>query len=243
MRASSQTLTQAYAILGLHGPTDGDALTRAFRTAVKAARPDLPGGDDDRFRRVIAAWRLIQEEGGALTSLEAPRREFEASPEALPVVGITALQAVTGGRTTVRLGAKRLKITVAPGMRTGDHLRLRGAADDGADLYLPILIRPVDGLTVLGDDLHMSWAVAPRLIEDGGRVEIETHAGLRSAWVTPGLTVPVRIRLRGLGLPARGNRAEGHLFVTLEPSVDAPSAAEHLLARFTRVWTPERLAA
>ncbi|NBW07469.1 MAG: J domain-containing protein [Caulobacteraceae bacterium] len=239
MRAPSQTLTQAFATLGLHGPTDGDALTRAFRTAVKAARPDLPGGDDDRFRRVIAAWRLIQEEGGGLTSLEAPK----ASPEALPVVAITALQAVTGGTTTVRLGQKRLKITVAPGMRTGDHLRLRGGAADGADLYLPILIRPADGLTVLGDDLHMSWAVAPRLIEDGGRVEIETHTGLRGAWVTPGLTVPIRIRLRGLGLPARGNRPEGHLFVTLEPSVDAPSAAEHLLARFTRVWTPERLAA
>ncbi len=239
MRAPSQTLTQAYAILGLHGPTDGDALTRAFRTAVKAARPDLPGGDDDRFRRVIAAWRQIQEEGGGLTPLAAPK----ASPEALPVVGITALQAVTGGKTTVQLGAKRLKITVAAGMRTGDHLRLRGAASDGADLYLPILIRPVDGLSVLGDDLHMSWAVAPRLIEDGGRVEIDTYAGTRGAWVTPGLTVPVRIRLRDMGLPARGNRPAGHLFVTLNPSEDAPSAAEHLLARFTRVWTPERLAA
>ncbi|QTC91688.1 DnaJ C-terminal domain-containing protein [Brevundimonas goettingensis] len=239
MRAPSQTLTQAYAILGLHGPTDGDAVRRAFRTAVKAARPDLPGGDDDRFRRVIAAWRLILEEGGALTPLEAPK----ASPEALPVVGINPVQAVLGGQTTVRLGQKRLKITVAPGMRTGDHLRLRGAAADGADLYLPILIRPSDGLTVLGDDLHMSWAVAPRLIEDGGRVEIDTYAGTRGAWVTPGLTVPVRIRLRDMGLPARGSRPAGHLFVTLQPSEDAPSAAEHLLARFTRVWTPERLAA
>lgn len=239
MRAPSQTLTQAYAILGLHGPTDGDAVRRAFRTAVKAARPDLPGGDDDRFRRVIAAWRLIQEEGGALTPLEAP----QAAPEALPVVGITALQAIQGGVTRVRLHGKSLKITVAPGMRTGDHLRLRGAAADGADLYLPILIRSADGLTVLGDDVHMSWPVAPRLIEDGGRVEIDTYAGLRGAWVTPGLTVPVRIRLRDMGLPSRGNRPAGHLFVTLNPSEDAPSAAEHLLARFTRVWTPERLAA
>ena len=33
------------------------------------------------------------------------------------------------------------------------------------------------------------------------------------------------------------------LFVTLIPSADAPSAAEDLPARFTRVWTPERLAA
>jgi curved DNA-binding protein len=239
MRANSQTLTQAFATLGLHGPTGGDALTRAFREAVKAARPDTPGGDADRFRRVIAAYRLIQEQGGALTPLAAPK----ATPEALPVVGITALQAVKGGITTVRLNTRQFRITVGAGMRTGDHLRLRGAAADGADLYLPILIRSADGLTVLGDDVHMSWAVPPRLIEDGGRVEIDTHAGTRGAWVTPGLTVPVRIRLRDMGLPARGNRPAGHLFVTLQPSEDAPSAAEHLLARFTRVWTPERLAA
>ena len=36
---------------------------------------------------------------------------------------------------------------------------------------------------------------------------------------------------------------KGHLFVTLEPSSDVPSAAEDLLVRFTRVWTQERLAA
>jgi curved DNA-binding protein len=239
MRANSQTLAPAFAILGLHGPTGGDALTRAFREAVKAARPDMPGGDADRFRRVIAAYRLIQEQGGALTSLAAPK----ATPEALPVLGITALQAIRGGVTQVRLNGRQFRVTVAAGMRTGDHLRLRGAGIDGADVYLPILIRAIDGLTVLGDDVHMSWAVAPRLIEDGGRVEIDTYAGMRGAWVTPGLTVPVRIRLRDMGLPARGNRPAGHLFVTLQPSEDAPSAAEHLLARFTRVWTPERLAA
>jgi curved DNA-binding protein len=31
--------------------------------------------------------------------------------------------------------------------------------------------------------------------------------------------------------------------VTLIPSEDAPSAAEDLLVRFTRVWTPDRMAA
>ena len=142
--------------------------------------------------------------------------------EALPVVGLTPLEAIHGGDTTVRL---------------------KGAAPDGADLYLPVLIRPTDGLAALGDDLYMSWPVAPRLLADGGRVEIETHAGLRGGWVAPGLTDPVRLRLRGLGLPARGAHPQGNLFVSLKPSQDVPSAAEDLLARFTRVWTPDRLAA
>ena len=239
MRATSQNLAQSFAILGLHGPTGGDALTRAFREAVKAARPDMSGGDDARFRRIIAAYRLIQEHGGALTSLAAPI----VTPEALPVVVVTPLQALRGGATRIRLNGRALKVTVAAGLRTGDHLRLRQGAADGADLYLPVLIRSADGLAALGDDIHMSWLVPPRLIEDGGRIKIDTHVGTRGAWITPGMTVPVRIRLRDLGLPARGARPAGHLFVSLQPSEDAPSAAEHLLARFTRVWTPERLAA
>ena len=89
----------------------------------------------------------------------------------------------------------------------------------------------------------MTAPVSLRLLEDGGRVEIHTHAGARSAWVAPGLTTPVRLRLRGLGLPGRGSRPAGHLFATLIPCSEAPSAAEDLLSRFTRAWIPERLAA
>lgn len=239
MRSHGPNLRQAFALLGLHGPTDGPALIRAFRAAVKAARPDLPGGDAERFRRVIAAYRLIQQSGGARPALEGP----DTTSAALPVVGVSPLQALRGGRATVALSERVLRVVVAAGVRTGDHLRLRGAAPDGGDLYLPVLIRPADGLSVLGDDLHMVWPVAARLIEEGGRLEIDTHAGQQAAWVVAGLHAPVRLRLRGLGLPARGGRPAGHLFVTLTPLAGAPTAAEDMLARFSRAWTPERLAA
>lgn len=238
MSAPGPRLNEAFAVLGLHGPTEPEALTRAFRLAVKSARPDLPGGDAERFRRVIAAYRLIQSEG-ARPALAAPAQR----PPAPPVVGLTPLEALRGGAASVRLGARLLRVHAPAGFRTGEHLRLRGAAEDGSDLYLPVLIRPADGLHVLGDDLYMTWPVSHRVLDDGGRLEIETHAGLRDAWIAPGLTAPVRLRLRGLGLPARGGRPQGHLFVALTPSADAPTAAEDLLARFTRVWTPDRLAA
>ncbi|WP_425989523.1 DnaJ C-terminal domain-containing protein [Brevundimonas sp. TWP2-3-2] len=239
MIAPGPSLNEAFAVLGLHGPAEQAVVTRAFRLAVKSARPDQPGGDADRFRRVIAAYRLIQSVGPARAALAAPVQ----GPVALPVVGLTPLQALAGARTMLRLGDRQLRVHAPAGMRTGEYLRLRAAATDGSDLYLPVLIRAADGLAAMGDDLYMSWPVPERLLADGGRVEIETHAGVRGAWVTPGLTDPVRLRLRGLGLPARGARPEGHLFVSLKPSEDAPSAAEDLLARFTRVWTPDRLAA
>lgn len=227
----------AYALLGLTGPAEGAALTAAFRTAIKAARPDAPGGGEDRFRKVIAAWRLIQQETAPL-ALAAPAR----SAPALPVVGLDPDAALNGGVVEVRLDRRRLRVRVPAGLRSGEHLRLRGAGEAGADLYLPVLVRGDGRLSAVGDDLYMTCPVPLRLLEDGGRLEIQTHAGPRSAWLVGGHQ-PLRLRLKGLGLPARGARPRGHLFVTLEPSEDAPSAAEDLLVRFTRVWTPDRLAA
>ncbi|WP_255984697.1 hypothetical protein, partial [Klebsiella pneumoniae] len=59
-QASSLTVAEARAALGLDGPAHGPALTAAFRRAVTAARPDLPGGDDWTFRRAIAAYEILK---------------------------------------------------------------------------------------------------------------------------------------------------------------------------------------
>jgi len=241
MRARSHSevasTREAYALLGLTGPVEGEALTAAFRIAIKAARPEAAGGSEERFRKTIAAWRLIQRQTAPL-ALAAPA----TPPPAAPLLAISPLDALNGGVAEVRIGDRTLRVRVPAGLRTAEHIRLRAAGEDGADLYLPVLVRGTDGLSAVGDDLYMTCPVPPRLLADGGRLEVETHAGPRSAWLVAGHQ-PLRLRLKGLGLPARGSRPQGHLFVTLEPTEDAPSAAEDLLIRFTRVWTPDRLAA
>jgi curved DNA-binding protein len=45
------------------------------------------------------------------------------------------------------------------------------------------------------------------------------------------------MRIKGLGLPARGRRAAGHLFVRLIETESCPSASADLLHRFRSVWT------
>ena len=237
--SDAAAVREALSILGLHGATDAAALKAAFRAAVKAARPDQAGGDAERFRRVIAAYRLIQAHAPARPSLAAPAER----PTPRPVLGLSPMQALAGARVELRLGARTVRVAVPAGLRTGEHLRLRGGATDGSDLYLAVLIRPEDGVSVMGDDLFMSWPTPSRLMDEGGRVEIETHAGARSAWITPEMAAPARVRFKAMGLPARGPHPAGHLFVTLTPSSEAPSAAEDLLVRFTRAWAPERLAA
>ncbi|HEV7228657.1 DnaJ C-terminal domain-containing protein [Brevundimonas sp.] len=236
-RAPFLTVAEARALLGLDAAAHGPALTAAFRRAVKAARPDLPGGDEHAFRRVIAAHDLLKRLDAPL-ALPAP----EVRQPAPATLAVTPLQALSGGETVVRSGGKRLRATYAPGLRTGDRLRLKGAGRDGADLYLAVVIRGCGALSAVGDDLHMTAPVTRQQLRDGGRIEIATHAGPRSAWLAPDHPT-MRLRLRDLGLPARGGRRRGHLFVTLEPVEDVPSLSIDLRARFVRDWTPERRAA
>ena len=244
MCADALTLENARSLLDLKGPPGSGNLTSAFRAAVKAARPDAPGGDAERFRRVIAAYRLLQTQTLALPApAHLHAKPFIHPPAPAPLLVLTPMQAISGGCVRVTLGARTLLVHAPPGVRTGDKIRLKGGGPNGADALLPVLIRPADGLSVLGGDLFMTWAVPQRMMDDGGRIEIMTHAGLRSSWLVPDMVEPVRLRLKGQGLPARGSRAAGDLFVKLEASADLPSAAEDLLLRFTRVWTPERIAA
>ena len=242
MCADALTLDNARSLLGLTGPVGAEGLTAAFRVAVKAARPDMPGGDVETFRRVIAAYRLLQAQTLALPA-PAHARPFVQPPTPAPLLVLTPMQAISGGCIRLTLGARTLLVHAPPGVRSGDRVRLKRGDVGGRDLLLPVLIRPADGLSVLGGDLFMDWAVPQRMMDDGGRIEIQTHAGLRSSWLVPDMVEPVRLRLKGLGLPARGKRPAGDLFVKLEASADLPSAAEDLLLRFTRVWTPERIAA
>lgn len=230
---------QALALLGLSRPVDAETTRRAFLNAVKAARPDQPGGDAERFRDVIAAWHLIQTQAPPCPSLPPPARRLRSHP----TLSIDPLMALNGGKVDVRHRSRSFRLTLPAGLRAGDHVRMKGVGRDGSDLFLSVLIRPAHGLSVLGDDLFMTADVPPRVLEDGGRIEVMTHAGNRNAWVVAGLEPPVRLRLKGMGLPARANRAAGHLFITLNPAEDTPSAAEHLLDRFARVWTGSSLAA
>lgn len=245
MCADALTLENARLLLGLTGPIGAEGLTARFRVAVKAARPDAPGGDAETFRRVIAAYRLLQAQTLALPApaSHAKPSPFTPPPAPAPLLALTPMQAISGGCVRVVVGARKLLVHVPLGVRTGDKIRLKRDAADGGDILLPVLIRPADGLSVLGGDLFMTWTVPQRMMDDGGRIEIMTHAGPRSSWLVPDMVEPVRLRLKGLGLPARGNRPAGDLFVKLEASADLPSAAEDLLLRFTRVWTPERIAA
>lgn len=238
------TSKDACALLGLTGPVGGDALKTAFRQAAKAARPDHDGGDETRFRRVIEAYRLLQ-------TLETTRAAMPATTKSAPKAGptpppdhvstvleITPAEAVLGlARRIKGARGKSLGLRLPPGLRTGETVRLAGQGADGADLMLTVRVKTQDGLRVIGDDLWLDWPVEPALLSHGGRLKVTSPRGEHAVTAPPALPEPYRLRLKDQGLPARGGKAQGHLFLTLKPiAVEPPDPVSDRLGRFKRAW-------
>jgi curved DNA-binding protein CbpA len=47
-------------LLGVASDADAEVLRRAFKLAVEAAHPDRPGGDGERLRQMIEAYRRLE---------------------------------------------------------------------------------------------------------------------------------------------------------------------------------------
>ena len=121
-----------FALLGVQAGADAEAVRRAFLDAVKAARPDQ-GGDPERYREVIAAYRRLRESG---------------EPEDLNIrleVRISAELARTGGHKLVSLpDGRRLRVKIPAQVDGGDILRLSrqglNAPGRWGDVYLTLSV-------------------------------------------------------------------------------------------------------
>ena len=121
-----------FALLGAPAGADESAVRKAFLQAVKAARPDR-GGDPERYREIIAAYRRLSPQPVA-EDLDVRIR-----------ITVSAEQARAGGPRLVRLPTGRtVRVQLPAGMRTGRTLRLRhqglNAPGRWGDAYLELLV-------------------------------------------------------------------------------------------------------
>lgn len=215
-------------VLGV-GPFVGPGeLRRAFRDAAKRAHPDRAGGGAERFRQVVEAYHRLQ---AALPSAERiiqPPAPIDPEPAVLRIDPLVALR---GGSCTHQLAdGRRIRVRLPAGLRQGDTVRAGGAT-------LNVILVGTPEMLVRGDDLWVSVSVAPRVLEEGGRVALETPLGRRIVWLTKKAGERKLVRLVGQGLPARGGHHQGHLFLRLSPKEGrADSAARTLLRRFAAAW-------
>jgi len=137
-------------------------------------------------------------------------------------------------------GLGRIGVRLPAGLRDGDLVELAAGRGGREPLSVRVRIAAEPNRAIVGNDLRLTVAVDPRLIEDGGRVSVETPYGARTIWAPPALPASALHRIRDCGLPARGERSQGHAFVRFEPDPGLSGRiARALLDRFATAWTPD----
>jgi curved DNA-binding protein len=223
---SSLSLKQARALLGVDARASQADVRNAFRQAAKHAHPDRAGGETERFHRISEAYRRLQAGEHAAEGAEPAARGA-----ADPVLSISPIVAWAGGEARhVLPDGRRMKLRLPPGLRAGDQVRADGEV-------FRVEIKSDGDLVVRGDDLWMTVEVPSATLAQGGRVAVVTPIGQRILWVNRKAAERRLVRAPGLGLPARGRRRQGHLFLRLAPKKGlAESAARLLLRRFAAAW-------
>ena len=213
-------------VLGVSSEATPAEVRCAFREAAKRAHPDA-GGDEHAFRQVVEAYRRLQDPLDD-RFVQLPAR---ARPAADPDLEISPRLALEGGDVDHQMPDGRLiRITLPPGLRSGDRVRAGGGE-------LCVYIRAEAGVLVRGDDLWMTVKVSPSTLKKGGRITLDTPLGRRSVWIDRKAAERGLVRVEDQGLPARGARPQGHLFLRLSAASGlADSAALALLRRFAAAW-------
>ena len=146
-------------------------------------------------------------------------------------------EAARGGRRELTLsdpqtgGSERIAVTLPPGVRPGQRIRLAGKGGQGpgggpaGDLFLRVQVAPDPRFRLHGRDLHTTLKVAPWEAALGADAEVATLEGPVRVKIPAGTSSGRKIRLRGKGFPSRNGDA-GDLFaevsVVVPPKLSEP---------------------
>jgi DnaJ-class molecular chaperone len=147
------------------------------------------------------------------------------------------LDAVNGARKRLELEqGKSLDVSIPPGVRDGQVLRLKGQGDPGlgggpnGDALIEIHVAPHPLFRREGDDIHLDLPVTPAEALLGSRVTVPTPSGAVAMTIPAHSNTGTTLRLRGKGVGGRGD-----MLVTLK--VVLPSQADPELEAFLKEWS------
>jgi curved DNA-binding protein len=160
--------------------------------------------------------------GGRRPAGVGPRagRNLEAS------LNVPFLTAARGGETTIEVERdgrrEALVVKIPPGIESGAKLRLRGQGEPGekgapkGDLTIVVNVEPHPFLTRDGRNLSVEVPITAAEGVLGAKIDVPTLSGLKSMTIPAGSSSGMKLRLRGQGLPAAGDKPEGDLYVVLK---------------------------
>ena len=153
------------------------------------------------------------------------------------------LDAVNGAKRQLTLPDKSaLDVTIPPGTRDGQILRLRGKGRPGigggpsGDALIKIEVRPHPIFTRKGDDIYVELPISLKEAVLGAKVKVPTPSGTVTAAVPKWSSTGRVLRLKGRGVP-RSDGSKGDQYVTLKLML--PQKPDPKLERFVAQWEPE----
>ena len=156
-------------------------------------------------------------------------------------LSVEFLEAVNGTTRRVTLAdGSTLDVTIPPGARDGQVLRLRGKGRPGSgggpagDALVELDVRPHRLFSRRGDDIHIDLPISLREAVLGGKVKVPTPTGKVIATVPKGTNSGRVLRLKGKGVP-RADGTRGDEYVRL--AVALPEPADPELERFVADWS------
>jgi DnaJ-class molecular chaperone len=155
---------------------------------------------------------------------------------------LSFLDAINGGKQQLTLpDGSVLDVTIPPGTRDGQILRLRGKGRPGigggppGDALIEIEVRPHHIFTRKGDDIHVELPISLREAVLGGKVKVPTPSGAVTMNVPKWSNTGTVLRLKGQGVPRPGG-GRGDEYVALK--VMLPERPDPELEKFVSQWRP-----
>jgi DnaJ-class molecular chaperone len=160
--------------------------------------------------------------------------------DALYQLEVAFLDAINGAKRQITLPeGEALEVTIPPGTRDAQVLRLRGKGRPGigggaaGDALIEIAVLPHPVFTRKGDDIHVELPIPLDQAVLGGRVTVPTPSGPVTMTVPKWSNTGTVLRLKGKGAPRRGG-AHGDEYVTLR--VMLPDKPDPELEKLITQW-------
>lgn len=146
---------------------------------------------------------------------------------------LSVYEAFHGTSRILNVNGKKLRVNTKPGAWNGQELRIKGKGSPGpgggpnGDIYLRIKIVPDQEYQIEGHNLIKNVPVDLYTAVLGGKIRVQTLAGVVNVTVPKGTQPGRMFRLRGKGMPYHDNPGKyGDLLLRLKVEVPTKLSAE-----------------
>jgi DnaJ-class molecular chaperone len=150
------------------------------------------------------------------------------------------LDAINGGKQSLVLpDSSALDVSIPPGTRDGQVLRLKGKGRSGVgdgppgDALIEISVLPHPYFTRKGDDIYLDLPISLKEAVLGARIKVPTPSGMVTAAVPKWSNTGRVLRLKGRGVPC-ADGSKGDQYITLK--LVLPQKPDREFEKFVAQW-------